>query len=74
VDSVSHTQNDERTFSRQRQARVGCIQASARGFLNLTDSDTSLADDGTDEDVRDEKTEGVSLGLGSRGRFKRLVV
>lgn len=59
--SVGYTHYYERALGGQRQTRVRGIESGARGFLNLTNSDTTLADDGSDEHVRNQKTEGIRL-------------
>lgn len=60
---VSHAQDDKRTLSRQRQTRLGGVETGTRGLLNLTDAHALLADDGADEDVRNEEAKGIGLGL-----------
>lgn len=67
VDSISHTQDDKRSLGGQRKARIRCVQSSTRGFLDLTDSHTTLTDDGANEDVRNQQAQRVGLGLRSRG-------
>lgn len=74
VNSVRDTEDDEGAFSREGQARLGGVEARTRCLLNLADSNTALADDGTDEDVGNEKAERVGLGLGSRRLLKGLLV
>ena len=42
--------------------------------MNLTDADAGLAYYGTNEDVGDEKTKGICLGLRGRRSIQRLRV
>lgn len=63
VNRISNAKDNKRTLRGERKTRIRRVEASARGFLDLTDADTALANDGANEDVRDEKAEGVSLGL-----------
>ena len=74
VHSISNTEDNEGTFGRQGKASVRGIQTCARGFLDLANADTTLADNGTDQNVRDKEAKRVGLGLCSRGGFKRLIV
>ena len=60
---VSHSQNDERALSRQREALFGGVEAGTRCILDFTDANTLLADDRADEDMWDEETKRVALGL-----------
>lgn len=48
VNSISNTEDNEGTFGRQRKASIRGIQACTRGFLDLANADTTLADNGTD--------------------------
>lgn len=72
--SVSHSQHDEGALGGERQAGLRCIQTGSGGFLDLTNPDTLLADDGTNEDVRDEQTKRVGLGLWGRWLVEWLLV
>lgn len=56
VHSICDTENDERSFCGERQARVGCVETGARCFLNLTNAYARFPDDRTDQDVRNEQT------------------
>ena len=44
VNGVSNAKYDQRTLRRQWQTLVGGIQPGARGFLDLANADTLLAD------------------------------
>ncbi len=74
VDSISHTHHDQRALRGEREARVGRIQAGAGCFLDLLDACASLSNDGADQDVRNEQTKRVGLGILARGLAQRLVV
>ena len=74
VNGICDTQDDQRTLGGERETRIGSVQTSAGGFLNLTDADAGLAYYGTNKDVGDEKTKGICLGLGGRRSVQRLRV
>ena len=74
VDSISHTHDDQRALRGEREARVGRIQAGAGCFLDLLDASAALSNDGADQDVRNQQTKGVCLGILARGLAQRLVV
>lgn len=74
VNGVGNTKNHEGSLGAQRQARVRRIQSSARGLLDLPDSNALLANDGPDEDVRDEESERIGLGVDARGLFQRFLI
>lgn len=65
MDSVCDTHNHERPFARHWETRVGCIQTSTRGFLDLSDASTTLTNDGADQNMRDQKAERVCFGSSS---------
>ena len=74
VDRIGDAHDDKRTLRRQRQTRVRGIETSTGGFLDLLDAAATLADDRADEDMGDEESQRVRLGMGI-GRFsQRLVV
>lgn len=74
VNSISNTENDQRTLRGQRQARIRGIETSSRGLLDFADAHARFANDGADEDVGNKQAEGIRLGLGGRGRVEVLVV
>lgn len=61
VDSVSNTHDNKRALAGHRQTRIRCVQSGSRGLLDFANASTSLTNDGADENVRDEETEGVSF-------------
>jgi hypothetical protein len=61
MNSVSNTHDYERAFAGHGQARIGRVQSGSRRLLNLANTGTSLTNDGADENVGDQETEGVSL-------------
>lgn len=74
MNGVSDTKDDEGALGGEWKALLGCVETSAGCFLDLADSHTCFADDGTDEDVRDEETEWVGLGVRVGGCFEGLLV
>jgi hypothetical protein len=55
VNSVSNTKDHKGSLSRQRKARVRCIKTGTRGFLDFANANTRFANDGSNQDVRDEE-------------------
>jgi hypothetical protein len=74
VDGIRNTKDDKRPLSGEGQAGVGGIQTSTGGFLDLANATTTLTDDRTNEDMGDQQTQGVGLGLGSGGGIKGFIV
>lgn len=74
VDGIGHAQDDQGPLRRQRKTRVRRIQTRARGFLDLPNAGTALANDRTDEDMGDQETERVCLGLRCGWSVKGLIV
>lgn len=65
VHGIGNTEDDKRPLSRQGEASIGGIQPRTRCFLDLANTDSTLANDRADENVGDQQTQRVSLGLGS---------
>lgn len=63
MDSIGNSHHDQRTLGGRRETRVGSVQASTGRFLDLLDPGTAFANDGTNQNVRDEQTEGIGLGV-----------
>jgi hypothetical protein len=59
VDGVSDTENNELTLCRKWQARLRSVQASTRLLLDFANTTTTLANNGTDQNVWDEETKRV---------------
>lgn len=74
MDGIGNTHDNEGPFTRHREARIGCIQASARCLLNLTDPSTTLTNNRANENMWDQETQRVRLGCSRRGLTKRFVV
>lgn len=74
VNSVSDTKHHERALSGKRQTRLRSIEASSGGLLDFANPHTLLADDRANQNVRDEKTKRVGLGLRCRRLLQRLLV
>ena len=74
MDSVSNSEDHERTLRGERQARFRGVEARARSFLDLADPHTLLSNDGADQDVGNEQAKWVGLGLGRGRLLKRLLV
>jgi hypothetical protein len=53
VDGIGDTKNDQGALGRQREAGIGSVQARTGGLLDLADTATTLADDGSNENVGD---------------------
>ena len=53
VYGISNTENDKRPLGRQLKAGVRGVETGARRFLDLANADTSLANDGADENMGD---------------------
>lgn len=53
MDGISDAGHNQGALSRQRQGRAGRIKSSARSFLDLANTRAGLANDRTDQDVRD---------------------
>jgi hypothetical protein len=53
MDSVGHTENNQGALARVREERVRGVQLGVGGFLNLTNADTSLANNGANKNVGD---------------------
>jgi hypothetical protein len=51
VHGVGNTEDDEGTLGGQRKTGVGSVQTGTGGLLDLTDTATTLSDDGADENV-----------------------
>lgn len=54
MNSISNSKDDQGAFRGKRKARVRSIETSTGGFLNLSNSDTSFANDRTNQNVRDQ--------------------
>ena len=67
MDGIGYTHHHKGALARKRQARVRGIQARARSLLDLADANASLADDGSDENMRDEEAKRIGLGLRTGG-------
>lgn len=52
VYGISNTKDDERPFGRQGKASVGSVQTGTGRLLDLANANTGLANDRTDEDMR----------------------
>lgn len=63
MDSISYAHDHQRPFTRQGKAGVRSIQSCTRGLLDLAYTSTTLSDDGSNEDMGDEKSKRISLGL-----------
>jgi hypothetical protein len=74
VYGIGDAQHDERAFSREGKAGLGGIQTCTRSFLNLPNTDALFPYNRADEDVRNEETEGVGLGLGGGGFLEWFLV
>lgn len=74
VNGISNAHDYERAFAGHGKAGIRGIEPCARGFLNLTNAGTTLSNDGANKNMRDQQTEGVSLGRSGRGLVERLVV
>jgi hypothetical protein len=61
VNGVCNAEDDERPLTRVRQHSIGGVQFRVGSILNLTDAYTTFADDGPNENVRNEKTHWVRL-------------
>lgn len=62
VDSIGNTHNHQRSLARHGEAGIRRVQAGTGGLLNLADTSTTLTDDGTDQDVRNQQAQGIRLG------------
>lgn len=74
VDGIGDAHDNERAFTRQREACVRSVETSTRRLLNLLDARTTLAYDGSNEDMRNQEAEGVGLGVSVGGFLQRLIV
>lgn len=74
VNGVCDTHHNQRALARSREARVRSVQSSARSILDFSDSGTTLTNDGADQHVGDEKTQGIRLRGGSGRLAKGLIV
>lgn len=74
VDRVCNTHDNERSLGRERQHGIRGIQASSGSLLNFLDSSTTFADNGANENGRDEESKRISLGLRVRCFCEGLVV
>lgn len=74
VDRIRNAEDDKGSFGGERKTGIGRIQARTRCFLDLTNAHSRLADDRSDENVRDKQTERIGLGLSCRRCFERFVV
>ena len=74
VHGIGHAQDHQRPLGGQGKAGVGGVEPRAGRFLDLTDPAPTLANDRTNEKMRNQQTQGICLGLGSGGRIKGLVV
>lgn len=63
VDSISNTCDYQSAFRGKRKCRPRGIKSCTGGVLDFTDAGSRFADNGTNEDVWDEKTEGICLRL-----------
>lgn len=74
VYSVSNARDDQRTLRRRGEAGVRSVQAGTRSFLDLLDARPTLPNDGADQNMGDQKTQGIGLGVLVGGLRQRLVV
>ncbi len=63
VDRIGHAHNHQRPLRGQRQARVRGVETSTRGFLNLLDPGTALANYRADEDVGNQQPKRIGFGV-----------
>jgi hypothetical protein len=74
VNGVGDTSHNQGTLGRERKGRAGRVETGAGRVLDLTNTRASLADDRSDQDVRDQQSQRVGLGLRRRCLVERLVV
>lgn len=74
VHCVSNTENNKGPFSRQGKASIRSVETCTRGVLDLSNTAPTLANDRANENMGNQQTQGVCLGLGSRRGIKGLIV
>lgn len=74
MDGIGDAHHNKRTLGRHGEARVRGIKTGPRCLLDLLDSSTGFPDDGANQNVGDQKTERVGLGVVARGLSQGLVV
>lgn len=74
MNSIGHAHDNQRPFRGKGQARVGSIETGSGSLLNLLDARTALANNRADQDVGDQETQGIGLGVGVGRLSKRLIV
>jgi hypothetical protein len=53
VDGIGDTKDNQGALGRERETGVGSVQARTGGLLDLANTATTLADDGSNENVGD---------------------
>jgi hypothetical protein len=53
VDGIGDTKDDQGTLGREREAGIGSVETRTGGLLDLANTATTLADDGSNENVGD---------------------